>query len=137
MKKICFLLILLASLGCGLLRGEKFSGFTTSKNGNSGFITFKVEAIDYRPDLIRVYGSLVGRPHTAERIDNLVLVTADGKQYVATDIEGVDFKRWFQWEDDGSIAVEIDFPPMKALKGFTLKSSGPKGESCSKISKCR
>ncbi len=128
-------MFILASLGCGLIRGERVSGFTTSKKDKSGFITFKVEAIDYRPDLIRIYGSLDGRPHTSDRIDNLILVTADGRRIIATDIEGIDFKRWFQWEDDGSIPVEIDFPPMDVQQRFTLKSTGPKGDSQSLILK--
>ena len=28
----------------------------------------------------------------------------------ANDIDGVDFERYFQWEDDGNIYIEIDFP---------------------------
>ena len=46
-------------------------------------------------------------------------------------------KRWFQWEDDGAIEVEIDFPAMKQLKSFTIISKGPKGESRAVITKTK
>lgn len=62
--------------------------------------------VDSRKDLVRVSLTMLCVPHTAHRIDS---VTLDGRG--ATDIDGVDFKRWFQFEDDGSISVEIDFPP--------------------------
>ncbi|MCM1349404.1 MAG: hypothetical protein NC338_08330 [Firmicutes bacterium] len=100
---------------------------------SSGMILFNVNSVDFRPDLTRVYGTLNGRPHTSNRIDRLVLVTPTGKQFEATDIEGVDFKRWFQWEDSGKIEVEIDFPAMTEVNRFTLKAQGPKGESSNAV----
>lgn len=56
-----------------------------------------------------------GLPHTAQRIDDVVLHTGN-EQLHATDIDGVDFKRYFQWEDEGLIEVDIDFPRRKNLK---------------------
>lgn len=83
-------------------------------------ITLRVDSIDFRSDLTRMYGKLVGRPHTSQRIDAVTL-TSGSKQYLATDIDGVDFNRWFQWEDDGVIPVEIDFGKMpKFTKGYIV-----------------
>lgn len=63
-------------------------------------------------DLIRVCGELVGRPHTSARIDSITLKSGHG-QVAANDIDGVDFERYFLWEDDGRIYIEIDFPGYK------------------------
>lgn len=75
-------------------------------------LSFRVDSIDYRADLTRVYGKLVGRPHTSNRIDGVSLTTT-GSAVTSTDIDGVDFQRYFQWEDDGQIPLEIDFPATK------------------------
>ena len=51
----------------------------------------------------------VGIPHTSQRIDSIDLIV--GKQKIAaTDIDGVDFERYFQFEDDGVQVIEVDFP---------------------------
>ncbi len=125
-----------------LLHGVLFAdakvvkGFNFSKDDEStGYITFVVESVDYRPDLTRIYGKLKGNPHTSERIDELIIILPSGKQHALMDIDGVDLKRWFQWEDNGLIDVEIDFPVIKECDKFTLKSSGPKGISQTKIAK--
>lgn len=76
-------------------------------------MTLTVERIETVDGGIRLYGTLNGRPHTSNRIDTLVMITADGKAVNANDIDGVDMKRWFQWEDSGTIDVEIDFPVRK------------------------
>lgn len=75
-------------------------------------LSFQVDSIDYRSDLTRIYGKLIGKPHTSNRIDG-VTFTGIGSAVTATDIDGVDFQRYFQWEDDGQIPVEIDFPVLK------------------------
>lgn len=98
-----------------------------SKSG--GQIGFKIEKIDYRDDLTRVYGFLIGKPHTSGRIDEMIFVASTGEKQGATDMDGVDMKRWFQWEEDNAIYVEIDFPPMKIQSEFTIMLSGPKGPS--------
>lgn len=74
-----------------------------------------VKKIDYRKDLTRVYCTISGQPNTSSRI---TAITFGGKK--ATDIDGVDFDRYFQFEDSGSIDLEIDFPPMKPLGRATL-----------------
>lgn len=95
---------------------------------SDGNLSFSVDSVDYRPDLTRVYGKLQGRPHTSNRIDE-VKVTTSGESYTSTDIDGVDFRRYFQWEDDGVIPVELDFPAMKSGQGVQLIFSTPYGQS--------
>ncbi len=52
---------------------------------------------------------LVGIPSTSQRIDGIDLV--DGQTVIpANDIDGVDFKRYFQFEDTGVLVIEVDFP---------------------------
>lgn len=58
---------------------------------------------------IRISLCLVGLPHTSQRIDGIDLVI-DKKIVKATDIDGVDFERYFQFEDEGVITIEVDFP---------------------------
>ncbi len=70
--------------------------------GDGEALPLVVDRMAYRSDLTRLYGRLVGRPHTSCRVD-AVSLTAGKRVYTATDIDGVDFKRWFQWEDDGEI----------------------------------
>lgn len=52
---------------------------------------------------------LISTPHTSSRIDSVSLENCT-KRFIASDIDGVDFKRYFQWEDEGEIYVEVDFP---------------------------
>ena len=40
----------------------------------------------------------------------------DGEAFGSLDIDGVDFQRYFQWEESGQIPVEIDFPRRTAFK---------------------
>lgn len=68
--------------------------------------TLRVDSVMTRDDVTRLYATLLGPANRAGRIDS---VSAAGHE--ATDIDGVDFKRWFQWEEDGVVSLEIDFPP--------------------------
>lgn len=95
---------------------------------SDGNLSFSVDSIDYRTDLTRVYGKLQGRPHTSNRIDEVKVITSE-ETYTSTDIDGVDFRRYFQWEDDGVIPVELDFPAMKNSQGVQLIFSTPYGQS--------
>lgn len=135
MKTKIFFISVMMMLAAVAVNAKVVKGFNSAKGESTGYITFVVESVDYRPDLTRVSGKLKGMPHTSERIDSLVLITPSGRQYRMTDIDGVDLKRWFQWEDDGLIDVEIDFPVIKEINSFTLQSSGPKGISRTKITK--
>lgn len=58
---------------------------------------------------IRISICLVGIPHTSQRIDGIDLKTG-GQTIKATDIDGVDFERYFQFEDEGVIMIDVDFP---------------------------
>lgn len=91
---------------------------------STGTPELKCDSVDFRSDLTRVYGKLIGIPHTSHRIDAVKLQSG---VISATDIDGVDFKRWFQWEDDGEIAVEIDFQPMKERSSLVIEATTPRG----------
>lgn len=97
-------------------------------------LTLTVDSIDYRSGLTRLYGKFVGRPHTSQKLHEIVIEYA-GRTYKANDIDGVDFDRWFQWEDDGIIPVEIDFPKMPVLKNATITISTVKGVDHCKLTK--
>lgn len=58
---------------------------------------------------IRIAVCLVGIPSTSQRVDSVDLIVGNDK-IAATDIDGVDFERVFQFEDTGVQVVEIDFP---------------------------
>ncbi len=67
---------------------------------------------------VRISLCLVGIPHTSQRIDSVDLRI--GKQvYPANDIDGVDFKRYFQFEDEGVQTIEVNFP----FKGVVPKTA--------------
>ena len=88
--------------------------------------TLLVDSVDYRSDLTRMYGRLVGRPHTSQRIDRIEL-SASGRRFDAEDIDGVDFARWFQWEDNGIIDIEVDFKSMPPVNSGILYVTTPRG----------
>ncbi len=89
-------------------------------------LAIKVDSISFRDDVTRIYGHLTGRPHTSQRVDEAVLHVG-AASFHAQDIDGVDFKRWFQWEEDGSIPVELDFRPMKPFKAAAIEFQTPRG----------
>lgn len=95
-----------------------------------------VDSIDCRSELTRVYCRYTGRPHTSDRIDAVTLVTEE-RRLPGTDIDGVDFKRYFQWEEDGIINLEIDFAPVTGSDGRTWSLEfdtvrGPVTSDCTK-----
>lgn len=102
------------------------------RTSSSQHINLVIDSIDYRQDLTRLYGKLIGSPHTSQRIDALTLSTAN-RTYTAVDIDGVDFKRWFQWEEDGIIAVEIDFDAMAPVKHGVITVNTPRGVDTMRI----
>ncbi|MEZ3590121.1 MAG: hypothetical protein K1V84_03675 [Muribaculaceae bacterium] len=122
-RGVCVALVLMVSLAAAVMAQR----LPSRPTGDGEALTLVVDRMDYRSDLTRLYGRLVGRPHTSCRVD-AVSLTAGKRVYTATDIDGVDFKRWFQWEDDGEIPVEIDFPKMKRRKAFTLMVDTPRGK---------
>ncbi len=82
-------------------------------------LSVKVDSVALRHDITRVYGKLIGTPQTSDRVDSAVIESSK-KRYKATDIDGIDFKRHFQWGDEGVILIEIDFPPMKKADGWLV-----------------
>lgn len=79
----------------------------------------KIDSVDYRATLTRVYARIVGRPHTSMKIDSITH---------AKDIDGIDFKRWFQFEEEGIATIEIDFDSKNYRKGFIFNIVSSKGE---------
>lgn len=58
---------------------------------------------------VRISLCLVGIPHTSQRIDGVDLIIGQ-KLVKAVDIDGIDFERYFQFEDSGVQTIEVDFP---------------------------
>ncbi len=98
----------------------------TYKSTAAEHLTLVVDSVDFRKDITRIYGRFIGRPHTSQRVDSMTM-NIGGRKMSATDIDGVDFNRWFQWEDNGVIDVEIDFPPMTLFESATLNIFTPRG----------
>lgn len=121
--------ILLSFTAFTSVNAKVVRNYSSQSEGN---LTFTVDSIDYRKDLTRVYGRLMGRPHTSNRIDGVVF-TGTGISLTSTDIDGVDFRRYFQWEDDKTIPLEIDFPAVKSLKNAQLIFDTPYGKSTTTI----
>ncbi|MDE6089289.1 MAG: hypothetical protein K2G41_01175 [Duncaniella sp.] len=124
MKRIVTL-IASAAFVCTTLSAKVVKDFTSTSDN---VLTFTVDSIDYRPDLTRVYGRVQGRPHTSARIDEVQYV-GNSASWKATDIDGVDFRRYFQWEDEGEIPLEIDFPATKPDAGVQLLFTTARGQS--------
>ncbi len=121
MKK--FIALTIASvMTAGMLSAKIVRNYESSPT--AGGLVLVVDSIDYRKEVTRIYGRLTGRPHTSDRIDH---VTLDG--IGCSDIDGVDFNRYFQWEDDGQIPVELDFPPCKPKRQGAIVISTPRGNS--------
>lgn len=80
----------------------------------------EVDSVMFRSDVTRVYCRILGRPHTSQRIDCASLVVND-TELNSTDIDGVDFERYFQWEDKGVIPLEIDFDPTRKAGKVQVK----------------
>ena len=91
----------------------------------TGYI--RIDSVDYRATLTRVYGAVLGRPHTSMRIDNIIMLER-GKEFPATDIDGIDFKRWFQFEENGMIPIEIDFKKMRLGSSINFNIKSTKGD---------
>lgn len=123
---IVFMLAVLSSTCFGIIEATTQVQHTQVAKAKK-FLGVVVHRTEYREDLTRVYACLMGRPHTSGRIDGITLITRDGKSYKFTDLDGVDPKRYFQWEDDGKIYIEIDFPPMKEQDSFILQFDCPDG----------
>ncbi len=121
-------------LGCKAVQPKTATDFmaryyVVDDHASSGVVGFSVDSVRYTDDYTRIYGKLIGIPHTSERIDTLEICLTDGSKNKSTDIDGVDIQRWFQWEDSNYIKVEIDFPSMPQQRSFNIQTTGPRGNS--------
>lgn len=108
------------------MEAKMVRGFESASDDTLGF---KVDSIDYRKDLTRVYGRLTGRPHTSARIDGASMTVGSSPAKECADIDGVDFNRYFQWEEDGEINVELDFAPVKPDRRGQVTFVTPRGKA--------
>ncbi|MCX4258773.1 MAG: hypothetical protein OSJ34_03520 [Muribaculaceae bacterium] len=111
---------------CAVVLTAIFSGLAaqTPFRTNTAFNTALKNPLHVRVDKInnsnldgvtRVCCTLTGNPNTSSRVDSCTLILG-GQAYGSLDIDGVDFKRYFQWEEDGQIPVEVDFPRHTGFK---------------------
>lgn len=87
------------------------SSFTCGPDGNRPrhYMKVTVDKIDNinSDGVSRVSCTLAGVPHTSSRIDSVTAIIS-GRTVRAVDIDGVDFMRYFQWEDEGVVPVDVD-----------------------------
>lgn len=129
MKRLVFSTFLLTFAAFTLINAKVVCNYSSQSDGK---LTFEVDSIDYRDDLTRVYGRLIGHPHTSNRIDK-VEITVVGTTCESTDIDGVDFRRYFQWEDNGCIPIELDFPKIRNANGAKVTFDTPYGKSITEV----
>ncbi|HBI58633.1 MAG: hypothetical protein OSJ46_08185 [Duncaniella sp.] len=123
-RRIAIAVVAIAAAACG----AQAKIVKNYKSHSDDVLTFQVDSIDFRKDLTRVYGKVIGRPHTSHRIDGVTL-NIDNQALVSDDIDGVDFKRYFQWEDDGFILLEIDFPATRPARNLNLNFNTVRGNA--------
>lgn len=115
MKHLKFILAL--TLGCVAASSSSFDA-TAQVNQLDAEINIIPDKSVKTDTGVRLTVCVVGIPHTPQRIDSVDLVMGS-KIVKATDIDGVDFERYFQFEDQGVIMLEIDFP----FKGVIPKTA--------------
>lgn len=115
MKHLKFILAL--TLGCVAASSSSFDA-TAQVNQLDAEINIIPDKSVKADTGVRLTVCVVGIPHTSQRIDSVDLVMGS-KIFKATDIDGVDFERYFQFEDQGVIMLEIDFP----FKGVIPKTA--------------
>ncbi len=123
-RRIAIAVVAIAAAACG----AQAKIVKNYKSHSDDVLTFQVDSIDFRKDLTRVYGKVIGRPHTSHRIDGVTL-NINNQALVSDDIDGVDFKRYFQWEDDGFILLEIDFPATRPARNLNLNFNTVRGNA--------
>ena len=101
------------------------SGYTCGPADNKPrhYMKVTVEKVDNANSdgVSRVSCSLIGVPHTSSRVDSVTAVIG-GRTIKATDIDGVDFMRYFQWEDEGVVTVDVDLAKTRSfLSGDSIK----------------
>jgi hypothetical protein len=83
-------------------------------------MSIAIDSAMFRDDVTRVYCRIIGRPHTSQRIDTAYLLV-NNTELQSTDIDGVDFQRYFQWEDNGIIPIELDYAPVSRADKAQVK----------------
>ena len=101
MKAIKFAAILLTAAASVPLSVHEASAQVNQLDAEINIIPDKTVKTD---DGIRISLCVVGIPHTSQRIDGIDLVIGSKL------IDGVDFERYFQFEDSGVQTIEVDFP---------------------------
>jgi hypothetical protein len=129
MKRSLFILFAFIVISCLPAKAYIIMGGPLAPNTKqvSKAIAIQIESVDFRDDVTRVYCIIKGQPHVSNRID-WASITQGTKTYKATDIDGIDFKRYFQWEDSGEIHLEVDFPKMNDKSDFTFTLRSIYGE---------
>lgn len=123
MRNTIFLTALLLLIGVAVAKGTG-QVFKPQEQKIKHELRIEIDSISCREDLSRVYCRAIGRPNTSNRIDAIKL---NGK-IAATDIDPIDFQRAFQWEEDGVLPLEIDFPALKSKPStFYLEFTTPYG----------
>ena len=115
MKALRFATILMLAGGAASISPAPAQAQVNQLDAEMNIIPDKTTKTD---DGIRISLCLVGIPGTSNRIDGVDLKIGQ-KVVKATDIDGVDFERYFQFEDTGVQVIELDFP----FKGVLPKTA--------------
>lgn len=123
-------LLLLLSLGPAWLQAAERTLIASAWTArNTPAIT--VDSILLRDTLSRLYITLKQPPHTTLTLyDDWVIQDSLGSFTARVkDMDGADFNRIFQFDDDSIVSVEMDFPPLPASwNEFDLIGNKPSGE---------
>lgn len=119
------LICAVSSVACGTSNDALSSGSASPNRPMT--VKFRNSESIADEGVTRMTFSVIGVPHTAARIDSVTISMPGRKPCKAVDIDGVDFGRWFQWEDTPSIEVEIDFPGTNYKAGASLIFYTPRG----------
>lgn len=85
-----------------------------------------VDSIMCRGDVTRLYGSIQSKPNTSGCINAVMLRNAD-TALPAVDTDGFDLEHRFQWEEDGTLPIELDFGAMRPSRELTIDFITDKG----------
>lgn len=123
-------LLLLLSLGPAWLQAAERTLIAPARTArNTPAIT--VDSILLRDTLSRLYITLKQPPHTTLTLyDDWVIQDSLGSFTARVkDMDGADFNRIFQFDDDSIVSVEMDFPPLPtSWNEFDLIGNKPSGE---------
>lgn len=125
MKALRFAAIMLLAGGASVVTPAPVAAQVNQLDAEFNVIPDKVTPTDGG---IRISVCLVGIPSTSQRINSVDLTVGD-KIVKASDIDGIDFERAFQFEDTGVQVIELDFPYKGKLpKTATLTFHTAKGD---------